>query len=95
MPAEVYRGPNAVDHFLQNLADVEEDINDILAEEEPLIMNDKTERRFQRATKCHICNKPLTEKTGKVRDHVHVHVLLLILDVLKLSSRIHVLVFYL
>ena len=73
-PPVVYRGKDAVQHFLQNLLKEEEYIKDILAENEPLIMNDETERAFQEASECHICKKPFTDKKIKVRDHYHIGV---------------------
>ena len=35
-------------------------------------MTDENETIFQKATKCHICEKPFSEKDIKVRDHCHI-----------------------
>lgn len=37
-------------------------------------MNTETEKEFQMATHCHICEQAFTYKTKKVRDHYHVGV---------------------
>ncbi|KAK3093489.1 hypothetical protein FSP39_016361 [Pinctada imbricata] len=70
----VYRGEGAVQHFLKKLHDEEQYIKDILSKDEPLIMNDHTERAFQLANECHICKKPFDSKSIKVRDHYHIGV---------------------
>lgn len=76
-PPVVHRGKsgeNVVKHFLENLLQEENNIKDILGDPEPLIMNTETEREFQMATHCHICEQAFTYKTKKVRDHCHVGV---------------------
>ena len=73
-PPVVYRGKNAVKHLLENLLDEEEYIKDILADNEPLIMNDESEKEYRQAKECHICHKPFASKTVKVRDHYHIGV---------------------
>lgn len=76
-PPVVHRGKsgeNVVKHFLENLLQEENNIKDILGDPEPLIMNTETEKEFQMATHCHICEQAFTYKTKKVRDHCHVGV---------------------
>lgn len=76
-PPVVHRGKsgeNVVKHFLENLLQEENNIKDILGDPEPLIMNTETEKEFQMATHCHICEQAFTYKTKKVRDHYHVGV---------------------
>ena len=38
----------------------------------PLKMTDENETIFQKATKCHICEKPFSERNIKVRDRCHI-----------------------
>lgn len=76
-PPVVHRGKsgeNVVKHFLENLLQEENNIKDILGDPEPLMMNTETEKEFQMATHCHICEQAFTYKTKKVRDHYHVGV---------------------
>ena len=35
-------------------------------------MTDEDEDAFQKATKCHICDKPYKDKDIRVRDHCHI-----------------------
>ena len=38
----------------------------------PLRMTQKNEEAFQKAEKCHICDKKYTDKDIRVRDHCHI-----------------------
>ena len=73
-PPVVFRGQNAVDHFLNDLMKEEAYIREKLNDEESLIMNDAAEESFQKATHCPICGIRFTEKSQKVRDHDHLGV---------------------
>ena len=73
-PPVVFRGQNAVDHFLNDLMKEEAYIREKLNDEESLIMNDAAEESFQKATHCTICGIRFTEKSQKVRDHDHLGV---------------------
>ncbi|GFQ93384.1 uncharacterized protein TNCT_369411 [Trichonephila clavata] len=68
-PPAVYRGENAVDHFLKNIIKEEEDILNILKKIEPIHFSDENKLHFKNATHCHICEKPLLG--DRVRDHDH------------------------
>ena len=39
---------------------------------EKMKITQEQERKFQRSTKCYICEKKFTEKSIKVRDHCHI-----------------------
>lgn len=61
-PPVVYRGPDAVKHFLDDMLKEEEYISEKLSQIEPLIMNEAAEREFQNATHCYVCEKQFTDK---------------------------------
>ena len=73
-PARVYRGDDAVQHFFENIFEEEMFIDEILRDPEELIMNEETEKHFQEATNCYVCNQPFSQKVIKVRDHDHLGV---------------------
>lgn len=70
----VYRGDNAVQHFFENMIKEEEYIQSKLDQIEPLIMSEETEKQFQEATNCYVCNRSFNEKLIKNRDHDHLGV---------------------
>ena len=56
--------------FVEKLTEVTKGIyNDFYLRPKPLIMNSKTQKSFEQAVKCHICNGEL--RNDKVRDHCH------------------------
>lgn len=73
-PAVVYRGDDAVKHFFEDIMEEEEYIKEKLSEVEPMIMNEATEKQFQNAPNCYVCNRQFTENLIKVRDHDHLGV---------------------
>lgn len=66
----VYRGDYAVQHFFDDMLKEEEYIKEKLSHIEPMMMNEESERTFQNATHCCICNQPFTNLI-KCRDHDH------------------------
>lgn len=52
----------------------EEYIQSKLDQIEPLIMSEETEKQFQEATNCYVCNRSFNEKLIKNRDHDHLGV---------------------
>ena len=58
-PAVVYRGDDAVLHFLKSLQKEEHEIFKILKKVEPMKLKEQDELDFQNVTTCHICEKPL------------------------------------
>ena len=69
-PAVVYRGPDVIDHFLEDMVKEESEILQKLNEIKPMKLTPEDWRQFYRARDCHICQKPL--KGRRVRDHCHV-----------------------
>ena len=73
-PVQVYRGENAVYKFMENMLEevnwckqtMEEHFN------KPLKMTEENETDFQKATKCHICDRQYQDKDIRVRDHCHI-----------------------
>ena len=73
-PVQIYRGENAVYKFMENML---EEVNWCKSKmkkhfNKPLKMTDEDETDFQKATKCHICDRPYKDKDIRVRDHCHI-----------------------
>ncbi|KAG8237543.1 hypothetical protein J437_LFUL017210 [Ladona fulva] len=66
----LYRGPNAVEVFLEKIREVVEMIEKIYKLNVPIKMSDEDEEKFQTALKCHICDQELGN--DRVHDHCHV-----------------------
>ena len=73
-PIQLYRGEKAVYKFLENMLEEVKYCKNIMKKEfnKPLIVKKDDEKDFQKADKCHICNKIYTEKDIRVRDHCHI-----------------------
>ena len=67
---KTYRGPNAINKFLESLLEEEKYIVNILNRNEPMVITPAQKKKFKKATHCHICEKEL--KKDKVRDHDHI-----------------------
>ena len=65
----VYRGPNVVDTFFDNIIREEFRILDILKKPQSMNLTCEEEQAFQQAQDCHICDQPLG--SDRVRDHDH------------------------
>ena len=65
----VYRGPDAVDKFLEYVLGEEQVIQKILDREVPMRITPEEEVQFQSAVHCHICEGELG--ADRVRDHDH------------------------
>ena len=73
-PVQIYRGENAAYKFMENML---EEVNWCKSKmkkhfNKPLKMTKENETDFQKATKCHICDKPYKDKDIQVRDHCHI-----------------------
>ena len=73
-PVQIYRGENVVYKFMENML---EEVNWCKSKmkkhfNKPLKMTKENETDFQKATKCHICDKPYKDKDIQVRDHCHI-----------------------
>lgn len=73
-PPVVYRGDDAIKHFFEHIFNEKEYIEGILQDYEELKMSEKTEKQFQEATNCYVCNQMFSNKLIKVRDHDHLGV---------------------
>ena len=65
----LYRGPNAVEKFLERMNIEEKKIHSILSKPVPMEMSSEDQRNFLLAMKCHICDQPLNG--DRCRDHDH------------------------
>ena len=73
-PVQIYRGENAVYKFMENML---EEVNWCKQTMEkhfnkPLNMTMENETDFQKATKCHICDRQYQDEDIRVRDHCHI-----------------------
>ena len=73
-PARTYRGKKAVYKFMEVMLKEVEYCKKVMKKEfnKPLKMTKKDEEKFQKAEKCHICDKKYTNKDTKVRDRCHI-----------------------
>ena len=69
-PPAVYSCPNTANHFLTTLQKEEEEIRSELENPKETIMTDDDKASFRKATRCHICNKPLYNKEEHENDKV-------------------------
>ena len=69
-PPVVYRGQDAVDHFLSAIEEEGKEISEVFYNPKPLSLSSSEEIRFRQAINCHICQKRLGN--DRVRDHDHV-----------------------
>ena len=70
----MYRGENAVYQFMEKMLEEVDWCKPTMKKNfnKPLKMTKEDEANFQKATKCHICDKQYTEKDIRVRDHCHI-----------------------
>ena len=70
-PKRVYRGKDCIETFCTHIKEEARRLYHMFPEKpmDPLTMNQQ--RTYERARKCHICNKPFYELDPKVRDHCH------------------------
>jgi len=66
----LYRGENAVEHFLASLQVELVEINEVFRKPADMIMTANDFQSFANATDCHICGEELDH--DKVRDHCHI-----------------------
>ena len=73
-PARTYRGKKAVYKVMEVMLKEVEYCKKVMKKEfnKPLKMTKKDEEKFQKAEKCHICDKKYTNQDTKVRDHCHI-----------------------
>ena len=73
-PVQIYRGEKAVYKFMEAMLDEVKYCKKVMKKcfNKPLRMTKDNEKEFQKADKCHICEKKYNETDVRVRDHCHV-----------------------
>ena len=73
-PVQIYRGEKAVYKFMEAMLDEVKYCKKVMKKEfnKPLRMTKDNEKEFQKADKCHICEKEYNKTDVRVRDHCHV-----------------------
>ena len=70
-PLTQYRGPDCVEKFCKHIISEAKRLYNSFPECPMAPLTASQLARYTRATKCHICFKPFSEKKKKVRDHCH------------------------
>ena len=69
---KLYRGENAIQHFLQSITEQGDRLCDILKNtNKQMLMTDQDRMDFKAAKTCFICEEPFEEEEQPVRDHCH------------------------
>ena len=73
-PVQIYRGEKAVYKFMEAMLDEVKYCKKVMKKcfNKPLRMTKDNEKEFQKADKCHICEKKYNETDVRVRDHCHI-----------------------
>ena len=73
-PVQIYRGDKAVYKFMEAMLDEVKYCKKVMKKyfNKPLRMTKDDEEKFQKADKCHICEKEYNKTDVRVRDHCHV-----------------------
>lgn len=69
-----YIGADAAHHFVHTLSKLEEEVMELLATVEPMVMSDTQVREHNAATECYMCGDefvPDCKRKGKAADHDH------------------------
>ena len=70
-PLTQYRGPDCVSKFCAHIISEAKRLYSSFPEKPMAPLTKSQLKEYKRATKCHICFKPFTEKKREVRDHCH------------------------
>ena len=73
-PLQIYRGEKAVYKFMEAMLEEVKYCKNVMKKDfnRPLRMTKDNEKEFQKADKCHICEKKYNETDVRVRDHCHI-----------------------
>ena len=73
-PVQIYRGEKAVYKFMEAMLEEVKYCKKVMKKEfnKPLRMTKDDEEKFQKANKCHICEKEYNKTNVRVRDHCHI-----------------------
>src|SRR5690606_14876789 len=69
---KLYIGNDAAEQFIKEIKKEKKWINEIKKTVAPMEITKEEEQEFQKAKKCHICEKDFDEDDEKVRDHCHI-----------------------
>ena len=70
-PLAQYRGSDCVEKFCKHIISEAKRLDNSFPENPMTPLTKSQLKEYARATKCHICFKPFSEKKKKVRDHCH------------------------
>ena len=70
-PLTQYTGSDCVEKFCEHIISEAKRLYNSFPEKPMAPLTKSQLKEYARATECHICFKPFTEKKGKVRDHCH------------------------
>ena len=70
-PLTQYRGSDCVEKFCEHITSEAKRLYNSFPEKPMAPLAKSQLKEYKRATKCHICFKPFSEKKWKVRDHCH------------------------
>ena len=73
-PVQIYRGEKAVYKFMEAMLEEVKYCKKVMKKKfnKPLRMTKDDEEKFQKANKCHICEKEYNKTDVRVRDHCHI-----------------------
>ncbi|XP_068707842.1 uncharacterized protein [Montipora foliosa] len=73
-PVKIYRGEKAVYKFMEAMQEEVKYCKNVMKKEftKPLTMTEDDEEKFQKADKCHICEKGYNKTDVRGRDHCHI-----------------------
>ena len=73
-PVQIYRGEKAVYKFMEAMLEEVKYCKKVMKKEfnKPLKMTKDDEEKFQKADKCHICEKEYNKTDVRARDHCHI-----------------------
>ena len=70
-PLTQYRGPDCAEKFCEHIISEAKRLYNSFSEKPMTPLTKSQLKEYARATKCHICFKPFSEKKRKVRDYCH------------------------
>ena len=70
-PLKLYRGKDCVEKFYDHIKEEAHRLYHMFLEKPMDSLTKKQWKRYEKASRCHICFKPFNSKDPKVRDHCH------------------------
>ena len=86
-PEQIYRGEKAVYKFMEAMLDEVKYCKKVMKKEfnKPLKMTKDDEEKFQKADKCHICNKKYNKTDVKVRETIVISLVCTVVQLTKIA----------